>query len=107
MLRLFAMYAAAAAAALFGAIGFGLDGAVAPPAQVELTVDAVGRCPRCGWIESKREIVPGVADLHSPKTYEYTLRMADGSSTVFEEALPASWRVGERLTVVGVARPLD
>jgi hypothetical protein len=26
--------------------------------------------------------------------------MADGSSTLFEEALPASWRVGERLNVI-------
>jgi hypothetical protein len=29
--------------------------AVASPAQVELTDHAVQRCPRCGWIESKRE----------------------------------------------------
>jgi len=99
------MCAAAAAAVLFGAAGYELEVAVAPPAQVELTLGAVRRCPRCGWIESKREIVPGVADLHSPKTYEYTLRMADGSSTVFEEALPASWRVGERLTVIDGTDP--
>ena len=33
--------------------------------------------------------------------------MADGSSSIFEQALPASWRVGERLTVIGVGRPPD
>jgi hypothetical protein len=39
--------------------------------------------------------------------YEYTVRMTDGSSSIFEQALPASWRVGERLTVIGAARPLE
>ena len=48
------------------------------------------RCPHCGWIESKREI---------PAGYEYTVRMNDGSSSVFQQALPASWRLRERLTV--------
>jgi hypothetical protein len=79
--------------------------AVAPPAQVELAVHAVQRCPRCGWIESKREIVSSVAEPHSLGIYEYTLRMTDGSSTVFREALPASWRLGERLTVIDGTRP--
>lgn len=82
--------------------------AVAPPAQIELAVHAVQRCPHCGWIESKREIVPSVADPRSLGIYEYTLRMADGSSSVFQETLPASWRLGERLTVIdGTRPPLD
>ena len=107
-----ALCAAAAAAALFGAAGIALDvawvprwtgvalPAVAPPAPIELAVQGLPRCPYCGRIESKREIVPGVANPHSPKIYEYTLRMADGTSTLFQEALPVSWRVGERLTVI-------
>ena len=102
---------------LFGAAGAALDvtwiprstgvsvRADAPPAQVAPAVHAVQRCPHCGRIESKREIVPSVADPRSPRIYEYTLRMADGSSTVFEEALPASWRVGERLTVIDGTDP--
>jgi len=33
--------------------------------------------------------------------------MADGSSRVFQETLPTSWRLGERLTVIdGSAPPL-
>lgn len=49
-------------------------------------------CAHCGWIEAKREIVLG--------TYEYTLRMPGGSSTVFQETLPTTWRVGERVGVI-------
>jgi hypothetical protein len=57
------------------------------------------RCPHCGWIESKREILPGAADPHARRSYEYIVRMSDGSSSVFQQELPASWRLGERLTV--------
>lgn len=71
--------------------------AVAPRAEAELAVQDVRRCPQCGWIESKREV--------QPSTYEYTVRMADGSSSVFLEVLPASWRLRERLIVIGGARP--
>ena len=78
---------------------------VALPAEVEPTARAARRCTNCGWIESKREILSGVADPRAPRVYEYTLRMADGSSSVFQEALPASWRVRERVMVIdGTAR---
>jgi hypothetical protein len=57
------------------------------------------RCRQCGWIETRHEILPRV--------FEYTVRMADGSSRVFQETLPTSWRLGERLTVIdGDAAPL-
>lgn len=58
-------------------------------------------CPHCGWIESKREILPDVSSAPGARSYEYTVRMQNGSSTVFQQALPASWRLGERLTVIG------
>jgi hypothetical protein len=58
------------------------------------------RCPQCGWIESKREIVPEVADPRVPQVYEYTIRRADGSSSVFRESLPATWRLRERVVVI-------
>ena len=86
----------------------GIDAeAVALPAQVDTPARATRRCPHCGWIESKREILPGAAALQAPRSYEYTVRMTDGSSSVFQQALPASWRLGERLTVIGGAGPLD
>jgi len=107
-----ALGAGAAVLVLFGAAGSALEvtwiprstgigvGADAPPAQVAPAVHAAQRCPHCGRIESKREIVPGVADPHSPRIYEYTLLMSDGSRRAFREALPTSWRVGERLTLI-------
>jgi len=112
MPRAFTLYAAAAAAVLFGAIGIALDvawvprltgaalPAVAPPALVQLAVQAVQRCPHCGWIESKQRIVSSLADPQSLGIYEYTVRMADGSSRIFRETLPATWRLGERLTLI-------
>lgn len=65
------------------------------------------RCPHCGWIESKREILAGVTDPLAARSYEYTVRMMDGSSNVFQQALPASWRLNERLTVIGGAGSPD
>jgi hypothetical protein len=113
-----ALCAAAAVVVLFGAAGIALDVAWVPgwtsidaeavtlPAQVEIPVQAVRRCPHCGWIESKREILPGVADPHAPQVYEYTLRKADGSSSVFQQALPVRWRLGERLIFIDGADAL-
>ena len=74
---------------LLSACDAGIDAGGEPLARDEPPVQA-RRCPHCGWIESKREI---------PAGYEYTVRMSDGSSSVFQQALPASWRLRERLTV--------
>jgi hypothetical protein len=88
-------------AALLVACEAGIDGAVALPAHVELNLLAAGRqCVHCGWIESKREIVAQVVDPLAMGVYEYTLRMSDGSSSVFRETLPARWRLGERVGVI-------
>src|SRR5215216_5465991 len=53
---------------------------------------ALPRCPSCGWIEAKREI--------APKVYEYTLRMVDGSASLFQERLPTTWHLGERMVLI-------
>ena len=44
-------------------------------------------CPACGWIESQR-------------SDQYTVRMRDGSSRVFEEIPGVKWRLGERLIYI-------
>jgi hypothetical protein len=44
---------------------------------------------------------------HALETYEYTLSMANGSSSVFQETLPASWRLGERVRVIAGAGPRE
>ena len=77
------------------------------PAPAGLTVQAKPRCPHCGWIESKREIPPGAAEPHAAMAYEYTVRMADGSSRVFQETLPVSWRLRERLVFIDGSGPLN
>ena len=58
------------------------------------------RCASCGWIESKREIVPAVRERHAVRAFEYTVRMSDGTSSVFQQALPATWRLQERLSII-------
>lgn len=105
MTRLIAPFLSALLLAMLAACDAGIDAGAEPLAPGDTTVQA-RRCPHCGWIESKREIPPGAADSLAAQSYEYTVRMMDGSSRVFEQALPASWRLRERLTVIGGA-PLD
>jgi len=106
MARLAASVLSALLFAMLAACETGIDAGAELLATDEPAVQA-RRCPHCGRIESKRQIPPGATDPHAPAVYEYTVRMTDGSSSIFEQALPANWRVGERLTVIGVARPLD
>ena len=73
----------------------------------DIALDAPQRCMHCGWIESKREIQQGVADPYAPVIYEYTVRMADGSHSVFREQLSVRWRVGERLIFIAGAGAAD
>jgi hypothetical protein len=90
----------AATAALFNttAVPSGVDSiaAVLPMPAAPIS----RRCPQCGWIESKREILAMVKDPAARAIYEYTVRMGDGTSSVFREELPVSWRLGERLIVI-------
>ena len=81
------------------------------------------RCPECGVIVSMREIevrnedtgpgatggaVAGNQDetrVKSTRSHEITVRLADGSSRVFNDASPARWRSGERVIVIDGADP--
>ena len=75
-----------------------------PPARIEVKKGLAGRCPHCGRIHSKRKLGPDAADPSGAPSYEYTVSMADGSSRVFREQMPVSWRVGERLYYVDGGR---
>ena len=75
-----------------------------PPARIEVKKGPAGRCPHCGRIQSKRRLDPAAADPSGAPSYEYTVSMADGSSRVFREQMPVSWRVGERLYYVDGGR---
>ena len=103
-----ALGAAAAVVVLFGALAQVLElvAAAAPPPLL-LGGPHVG-CASCGWIEAKRELVPLLAaDPQALRVYEYTLRMQDGSMSVFQETLPTSWRLGEGVILIEGVRPLD
>jgi hypothetical protein len=80
------------------------------PARTELKAGPAARCPHCGRIESKRKLGADAAAPRAAASYEYTLRMADGSSRVFQERRPVSWRLGERLIYIdgvqALARPV-
>jgi hypothetical protein len=71
-------------------------------------------CPECGFVESIRHIessanvgvaggVSGgaiAASAVTGKDYEITVRFRDGSTTVFNEATPRTWRLGSRVIVI-------
>lgn len=97
---MFVPLAGALAVVMLAACEAALEDSDALPAHAQLRVPAARHCAHCGRIESKREIMPSVADPLAPRVYEYTLRMPDGSSSVFQETLPATWRVGERVGVL-------
>ena len=86
---------------LFGALAHlaKAPAAAAAPEQFFLSGPHLLHCPSCGWIEAKREV--------TPLLYEYTLRMRDGSMSVFQETLPTSWRVGERLMLIEAGAALE
>ena len=65
------------------------------------------RCAYCGWIESKREVQPVAAGSGATLVYEYTVRMPDGSSGVFRENQPSSWREGQQLIFLKGAGAAD
>src|SRR5881394_497479 len=74
--------------------------AAATLAPHEVPAREARRCPHCGWIESKREILPEVGNPSIARIFEYTLRRTNGSLSVFQETLPATWRLGERVVVI-------
>ena len=100
-----------------------LDQTAPVPAKREAR--PASRCPECGVIVSMREIqrhdkdaAPGAAEgttapngeeirAKTTRSYEITVRMADGSSRVIEDANPAEWRTGESLIVIGGVKTAD
>ena len=103
-----ALAAIAAGVVLFGAAAYLLEPvAAAAPAPLLLGGPHVPRCASCGWIEAKRELVPLLADPQALRVYEYTLRMQDGSMSLFRETLPTSWRLGERVMLIEASGALD
>lgn len=61
--------------------------AVEPSVSDLLAPGAARGCQACAWIESRRED-------------QYTVRMRDGSSRIFDESPGVTWRLGERLLFI-------
>src|SRR6185295_18828047 len=96
-----ALAATVAGVMLFGALADVFEPVAAAEAAPFLLGGPRAGCASCGWIEAKRELVPLLAaDPLARRVYEYTLRMQDGSKSVFQETLPASWHIGERVVLV-------
>jgi len=77
-----------------------------PAQDVQADAPTTRRCPKCGWIESNRNIPAGTDNL-AIRIQEYTVRMVDGSSRVFTGGPADRWRLGERLTFIDGDRRLD
>ena len=99
-------------------------GAKPLPASTSLPTDARKRqrCPECGTIESMRRTErtgedarhrsaalkaaaagprsAGVGHAPTEPGYEITVRLRDGTTTVFNEATPRDWRAGGRVMVI-------
>ena len=105
------------------ASGDGLAPDQMPAVETRSEARVFARCAECGVIVSMRKIErhkedpgPGAAGsgaagnrdesrLTAATNYEFTVRMADGSSRVIEAANAAAWRRGERLIVIAGAIP--
>ena len=103
--------------------GDGLAPDQMPAVETMSAARVFARCAECGVIVSMRKIErhkedpgPGAAGsgaagnrdesrLTAARNYEFTVRMADGSSRVIEAAYAAAWRRGERLIVIAGAIP--
>ena len=58
-------------------------------------------CAGCGVVELVREIdIRGDHAVESSRSYELTIRFQDGSTRVFNEATPRTWRPGARVMVI-------
>ena len=58
-------------------------------------------CAGCGVVELVREIDSrGDHAVESTRSYELTIRFQDGSTRVFNEATPRTWRPGARVMVI-------
>jgi hypothetical protein len=77
--------------------------AVAPAAA---TSRGRSRCPECGVVLSMRTIESTGEDAPEAVTktvYEVTVRLRDGTTTVFTAAVPRDWRPGSRVIVMAGA----
>ena len=60
------------------------------------------RCAACGVVQAIRRID---AAGDTPESYEFTVRLRDGSLRVSSEPSQAKWRAGDNIILIGAAKP--
>jgi hypothetical protein len=60
------------------------------------------RCPACGVVQGIRRIA---AAGDRPESYEFTVRLRDGSIRVSRDASQAKWHAGDNIMLIGGASP--
>jgi hypothetical protein len=79
----------------------------APAGEREVTSGMRTRCAACGVVKSIRRID---AAGDTPESYEFTVRLRDGSIRVSSDASQAKWRAGDNIILIGAderRRPID
>ncbi|MES2938431.1 MAG: hypothetical protein V4864_12165 [Pseudomonadota bacterium] len=104
-----AMLGIASAVVLSAAVTMAITGAAAAPVHKAAGQAAVApphaakarkrlRCGECGVIQAIRRI--DAAD-GQPVTYEFSVRLHDGSVRIVRSATPGNWRAGDRIMLKG------
>src|SRR6185369_1970864 len=60
------------------------------------------RCASCGVVQAIRR-VDAAGD--APASYEFTVRLRDGSIRLISDASQAKWRAGDNIMLIGGANP--
>jgi hypothetical protein len=72
---------------------------IAPPLPaIDLPEEPRSRCQGCGVVEAIRQLAPVEGSLAG---YEFTVRLRDGSVRTSTTIGKASWRVGDRILLLG------
>jgi len=74
--------------------------AAVPAAAEDAAPRARARCATCGVVEAIRRIEHGGG---VPATFEFTVRLRDGSTRTSNTASAAGWRSGDRIMLIGGA----
>ncbi|MDP3762070.1 MAG: hypothetical protein Q8R01_16295 [Ramlibacter sp.] len=76
------------------------EAAAVPAAAEEAAPRARVRCTTCGVVEAIRRIEHGGG---VPASFEFTVRLRDGSTRTSNTASAAGWRSGDRIMLIGGA----
>jgi len=76
--------------------------AAAPMGAPTVKAHSRARCAACGVVQAIRR-VDAAGD--APASYEFTVRLRDGSIRLISDASQAKWRAGDNIMLIGGANP--